>query len=60
MQRDELDHATMCKQLGMSEIECNLTNANAKKQKKKKITNENTLGGKEKSNQETYTSNDET
>lgn len=48
MQRDELDHATMCKQLGMSEIECNVTNANAKKKKKKKITNENTLGGKEK------------
>lgn len=31
MQRDEPDRATMYKQPGMSEIECNLTNANAKK-----------------------------
>lgn len=45
MQKDEPDHATMHKQPGMSEIECNLTKANAKKIK---ITNANILGSKEK------------
>jgi len=42
----------MRKQPGMSETECNLTNANAKQ--KKEITNENTLGGKEKSNEQRH------
>lgn len=53
MQKDEPDHATMHKQPGTSEIECNLTKANAKKikmanAKKIKITNANILGSKEK------------
>lgn len=51
MQKDEPDHATMHKQPGMSEIECNLTKANAKKIK---ITNANILGSKEKSEQQRY------
>lgn len=52
MQKDEPDHATMHKQPGMSEIECNLTKANAKKIK---ITNANVLESKEKkSNQQRY------
>lgn len=59
MQKDEPDHATMHKQPGMSEIECNLTKANAKKikmanAKKIKITNANILGSKEKSDQQRY------
>lgn len=52
MQKDEPDHATMHKQPGMSEIECNLTKANTKKIK---ITNANMLESKEKkSNQQRY------
>lgn len=50
MQKDEPDHATIRKQPGMSEIECNLTKANAKKIK---IT-ANVLGSKEKSNHQKY------
>lgn len=60
MQKDEPDHTTMCKQPGMSEIECNLTKANAKKIK---ITNANMLESKEKKNQsnkDTYASNAKT
>lgn len=52
MQKDEPDHATMHKQPGMSETECNLTKANTKKIK---ITNANMLESKEKkSNQQRY------
>lgn len=51
MQKDEPDHATIRKQPGMSEIECNLTKANAKKIK---ITTANVLGSKEKSNHQKY------
>lgn len=59
MQKDEPDHATMHKQPGMSEIECNLTKANAKKIK---ITNANVLESKEKNqtNKDTYVSNAKT
>lgn len=59
MQKDEPDHATMHKQPGMSEIECNLTKANAKKIK---ITNANVLESKEKNqtNKDTYASNAKT
>lgn len=45
MQKDEPDHATMQKQPRMSEIECNLTKANAKKIK---VTNANMLESKKK------------
>lgn len=57
LQKDEPDHATMHKQPGMSEIECNLTKANAKKIK---ITKANMLKskGKNQTNKDTYASNE--
>lgn len=57
MQKDELDHATMRKQPGMSGIECNLTKVNAKKIK---VTNANMLEITEKNqtNKDTYASNE--